>query len=144
MQTDITLSSTNKELTLTGLRDHGDFLEGLNTAYEKPSSDEGKIPDKVLQLIFNGLAGFKFPVAHYPVANMSGRELRAIIDENITALSHHDFQVHVHVHANLYPYLYTSHIRVDTGRSCIFHKASIDILYYFSNHIKFAHRFYMS
>lgn len=54
---------------------------------------ESKLPDKVMQLLFNSVTGFHFPFAHFPTVGMKSEELKHIVEEAITALSKHNFQV---------------------------------------------------
>jgi hypothetical protein len=75
------------------MRDHGLLIENISALYDNRTTNETKLPEKVLQLLFTGVTGFRFPVAHYPTNGMTSRELRLIIDAIITALWKHNFQV---------------------------------------------------
>lgn len=85
------MSSQDRQPVFYGFRDHGDDLENVHVIYnDKPSN---ALPNKVLQFIFSGLSGFKFPVAHYPTTSMTSKDLRYLIDQIITELAKHNFQV---------------------------------------------------
>lgn len=85
------MSSYDGSATLYGFESYGPHIDAMREMYN-PVADLKKA-NKVLQFLFTGFSGFKFPFAHYPVCSTDTRELRALIDEAITALATHDFQV---------------------------------------------------
>ena len=92
LQADLTLTSFNKEKIFYGFCEYGKTLDGVDTAYAG-KSQQSPLANKVLQFVFNGLTGFRFPVCHYPIVGMDMRQLRQLISEVITGLSTHGFQV---------------------------------------------------
>ena len=64
-----------------------------STATEQETAQTESISNKVLQFMFNGWTGLKFPVANFPITNMDSAELRGITMEVVNALHRHGFQV---------------------------------------------------
>ena len=95
-QADLTLTSENLQPVYSGFNDYGSTINNIRTAYGEKGSNRdnfSNLSNKVLQFIYNGFTGFKFPVAHYPVTNMRAAELRHILMEVINALHQHGFKV---------------------------------------------------
>ena len=105
---DLILSSKDGNPIYYGMNDYGETINNLRRVYTKPKRKKKKsrstateqetaqtesISNKVLQFMFNGWTGFKFPVANFPITNMDSAELREITMEVVNALHRHGFQV---------------------------------------------------
>ena len=76
-----------------GLSEYGETIDNIRKLYDYKEDKTNGLATKALQFIFNGVTGFCFPVAHYPVNNMNMRQLRHVVDEVICALGEFNFQV---------------------------------------------------
>ena len=85
------LTSENKGLYFCGFEDYGDILNNLKSSCS--ADTEKKLANKVLQFIFSGISGYKFPICHYPITSTSAAELQQLIDEVVLALAEYKFQV---------------------------------------------------
>ena len=105
---DLILSSKDGNPIYYGMNDYGETINNLRRVYTKPKRKKKKsrstateqetaqtesISNKVLQFMFNGWTGFKFPVANFPITNMDSAQLREITTKVVNALHRHGFQV---------------------------------------------------
>ena len=76
----------------SGFCDYGDVIPELQRVYGNTDKSTA-LATKVLQFIFNGVSGFKYPVCHYPITGITAADLTLLIDQVITALAENHFQV---------------------------------------------------
>ena len=86
------MASENHEKMYHGFTDYGEHLENVERICQKEWT-ESKLANKVLQFMFNGYHGFRFPLCHFPIIGMDARQLTDLIDQAITALEHFGFHV---------------------------------------------------
>ena len=92
-QSDLTLTSENKNLVFHGFSEYGDTIDSIRKLYGYKEEKTKGLATKALQFVFNGVTGFSFPVAHYPVHSLNMRQLRHIVDEVVSSLAEFNFQV---------------------------------------------------
>lgn len=90
-QADLTLTSENKSAYFSGFEEYGPMVDSIRRAGAE--NKDVKLANKVLQFIFNGITGFRFPVCHYPVTSMTAHELGLLVQQVMTALAKNNFQV---------------------------------------------------
>ena len=91
IQEDLVLRKTGDVWKLVGWVDTGE--EAFNLAQLKSDGLNRKLASHVLQIIFIGYTGFRFPVAHFPTDCVTASELQIIMWNTISELQNWGFTV---------------------------------------------------
>lgn len=91
IQEDIVISKIGGKVKLVGFVDTGG--EGNMVRSLKTKDASMKLATQVVQFIFQGHSGFRFPLCHFPVQCVKGAELYAIVNSIISTLYDFDFNV---------------------------------------------------
>lgn len=85
------LTSEKRSPVFCGFTDYGSNVSHVKNIFHNDT--DTALANKVIQFMFNGLAGWKFPICHYPIVGIEMREMRMMIDEIIVALNSYGFEV---------------------------------------------------
>lgn len=91
IQQDLVLSKRGGKVQLVGFVDTGDEGNLLRTL--KTGEQTQSLAHEVVQIIFQGYSGFRFPLFHYPTAGVKASELYIMINSTIAIL--HDYGFHI-------------------------------------------------
>ena len=84
---EITKKGKNIEIVgFTEMGEEGDLIQNLKTGQQKQT-----VGSHVLQLLFQGLTGFRFPIAHFVSSQVNACDFYAVVWEAIDKLQHFDF-----------------------------------------------------
>lgn len=91
VQEDLTLDKRKGSIKLTGLVNVGQEAKCMKEM--NSGSTEARLATHILQLVFLGYDGFRFPFAHYPCEQVNAPELFFIFWQAVVKLHLYSFQV---------------------------------------------------
>lgn len=84
---EITRKGKNLEIVgFTEMGEEGDIIQTLKNGQHKKI-----VGSHILQLLFQGLTGFRFPIAHFVSSQVNACDLYAVVWEAVDKLQHFDF-----------------------------------------------------